>query len=151
MRWSGSVRRTYPPWPWWTAPWSCGDWPARATGPSSASSSLTRGLLPALEQFRKLAQERRLSLAAYVSLPRVTEVANAIRRCLCPNQLAHCRESCSNRRSDRVPLQQPPSVPGPGPVRGTAGAGPTLSPLPHQLLGALGNTTGSGSKYISTT
>ena len=30
-------------------------------------------------------------------------MANAIRRCLCPNQLAHCRESCSNRRSDRVP------------------------------------------------
>ena len=64
---------------------------------------IDEGLLPALEQFRKLAQERRLTLAAYVSLPRVTEVANAIRRCLCPNQLAHCRESCSNRRSDRVP------------------------------------------------
>ena len=30
-------------------------------------------------------------------------MANAIRRCLCPNELAHCRESCSNRRSDRVP------------------------------------------------
>ena len=54
---------------------------------------LDTGLLPALEQFRKLAKERRLTLAAYVSLPRVTEVANAIRRCLCPNQLAHCRES----------------------------------------------------------
>ena len=64
---------------------------------------LDTGLLPALEQFRQLAKERRLTLAAYVSLPRVTEVANAIRRCLCPNQLAHCRESCSNRRSDRVP------------------------------------------------
>ena len=35
--------------------------------------------------------------------PGVTEVANAIRRCLCPNELSHCRESCSNRRSDRVP------------------------------------------------
>ena len=64
---------------------------------------INEGLLPALEQFRQLARERRLTLAAYVSLPRVTEVANAIRRCLCPNQLAHCRESCSNRRSDRVP------------------------------------------------
>ena len=64
---------------------------------------IDEGLLPALEQFRKLAQERRVTLAAYVSLPRVTEVANAIRRCLCPNELAHCRESCSNRRSDRMP------------------------------------------------
>ena len=61
------------------------------------------GLLPALEGFRKLSRQRRVTLAAYVSLPRVTEVANAIRRCLCPNQLAHCRESCSNRRSERPP------------------------------------------------
>ena len=41
---------------------------------------IDEGLLPALEQFRQLAQERRVTLAAYVSLPRVTEVANAIRR-----------------------------------------------------------------------
>ncbi len=65
---------------------------------------LKTGLLPALEELRQLAQQgRRLALAAYVSLPRVTEVANAIRRCLCPNELAHCRESCSNRRSHRTP------------------------------------------------
>ncbi len=64
---------------------------------------INEGLLPVLEEFRQLARQRRVTLAAYVSLPRVTEVANAIRRCLCPNDLAHCRESCSNRRSERTP------------------------------------------------
>ena len=62
-------------------------------------------LLPALEGFRELAAERRVALAAYVSLPRSTEVANAIRRCLCTYELAHCRQSCSNRRSDREPCR----------------------------------------------
>jgi hypothetical protein len=55
--------------------------------------------LPALEQLRQLAQHRPLALAAYVSLPRTTEVANAIRCCLCPHDLQRCQESCSNRRS----------------------------------------------------
>ena len=64
---------------------------------------IKEGLLAALEGFRQLAQERPVTLAAYVSLPRSTEVANAIRRCLCTYEIAHCRESCSNRRSDREP------------------------------------------------
>ena len=64
---------------------------------------IKEGLLAALEGFRQLAQERPVTLAAYVSLPRSTEVANAIRRCLCTYDISHCRESCSNRRSDREP------------------------------------------------
>ena len=60
-------------------------------------------LLPVLEGFRLLAEERQVTLAAYVSLPRSTEVANALRRCLCTYPLSHCNESCSNRRSDREP------------------------------------------------
>ena len=60
-------------------------------------------LLPVLEEFRLLSEGRQLTLAAYVSLPRGSEVANAIRRCLCTYELAHCAESCSNRRSDREP------------------------------------------------
>lgn len=61
------------------------------------------GLLPALQGFRELAKERQVTLAAYVSLPRSAEVANAIRRCLCTYDLSHCRESCSNRRSRLEP------------------------------------------------
>ena len=60
-------------------------------------------LLPALDGFRHLSETRPVTLAAYVSLPRSTEVANAIRRCLCTYELAHCRESCSNRRSQLEP------------------------------------------------
>ena len=61
------------------------------------------GLLPALEGFRDLAQQRRATLAAYVSLPRTTEVVNAIRRCLCTYNLERCRMSCSNRRAELEP------------------------------------------------
>ncbi len=64
---------------------------------------IKEGLLEVLKGFRQLAQERPVTLAAYVSLPRSTEVANAIRRCLCTYEISHCRESCSNRRSDREP------------------------------------------------
>ena len=64
---------------------------------------IKEGLLPALDGFRQLAEERPVTLAAYVSLPRSAEVANAIRRCLCTYDMGHCRDSCSNRRSDREP------------------------------------------------
>lgn len=60
-------------------------------------------LLPALRRFQGLAGERSLTLAAYVSLPRSTEVVNAIRCCLCPHDLARCRGSCGNRRSEGAP------------------------------------------------
>ncbi len=56
-------------------------------------------LLPALEKLRVMAQTRPVTLAAYVSLPRSTEVVNALRRCICPHDLAQCRQSCGSRRS----------------------------------------------------
>ena len=59
--------------------------------------------LPALEKLRALAQRRPLTLAAYVSFPRSTEVVNAVRCCLCPHEVARCRMSCGNRRSDLSP------------------------------------------------
>ena len=62
-------------------------------------SIINEGLLPALEKLRVLAQKRPLALAAYVSLPRSTEVINAVRCCLCPHEVARCHRSCSNRRS----------------------------------------------------
>lgn len=64
---------------------------------------INEGLLPALKGFRQLAEHRPVTLAAYVSLPRSAEVANAIRRCLCTYDIGHCRQSCSNRRSDLEP------------------------------------------------
>ena len=61
------------------------------------------GLLPALGELQALAQHQPVTLAAYVSLPRSTEVVNAIRCCLCPHDLSRCRDSCGNRRSILAP------------------------------------------------
>ena len=62
--------------------------------------------LQALESLRAVAQRRPLTLAAYVSLPRSTEVVNAVRRCLCPHDAARCRRACGNRRSVLPPCNQ---------------------------------------------
>jgi len=59
--------------------------------------------LPALEKLRKLAEQRPVILAAYVSLPRTTEVANAIRCSLCPYDNQQCQEFCNNRRAAQAP------------------------------------------------
>jgi len=59
--------------------------------------------LPALEKLRKLAERRLIILAAYVSLPRTGEVANAIRCCLCPYGSQECQEFCNNRRAAQAP------------------------------------------------
>ena len=60
-------------------------------------------LLPALDRLREQSQLRPLSVAAYVSLPRSTEVVNAARAALCPFDRAHCRRSCGSRRSVSSP------------------------------------------------
>jgi len=67
---------------------------------------IEQGLLEALRGFRYLARERPVALAAYVSLPRSTEVVNAIRRCLCSHNLESCQKSCSNRRADLEPCSR---------------------------------------------
>ena len=59
--------------------------------------------LPVLERLRAVAQRQLFTLAAYVSLPRSTEVVNALRCCLCPYDVSQCRQSCSNRRSTCSP------------------------------------------------
>ena len=60
-------------------------------------------LLVALERFREPGLTRPVTLAAYVSLPRSTEVVNAVRSCLCPHPASVCSQSCSNRRSVQTP------------------------------------------------
>jgi hypothetical protein len=59
--------------------------------------------LPALERLRKMAERRSIVLAAYVSLPRTSEVANAVRCCLCPYGNQQCQEFCNNRRAAQPP------------------------------------------------
>ena len=63
----------------------------------------TLALLDGTLTLRRLAQQRPVVLAAYVSLPRTTEVSNAIRCCLCPYDAGRCSQSCNNRRSTLLP------------------------------------------------
>ncbi len=74
--------------------------------PEFVRDFIIKELLRALDGFNELAQEREVTLAAYVSLPRTTEVVNAIRRCLCSHGLERCRLSCSYRRSELEPCSR---------------------------------------------
>ena len=75
----------------------------RAYPPFVKEALVQDRLLVALSRMRDMAEQRPLALAAYVSLPRSTEVVNAARSCLCPFEVGRCRRSCSNRRSALSP------------------------------------------------
>ncbi len=55
---------------------------------------LDKGFIKHLDTMRKLAQERPLALASYISFPRSTDVVNALRLILCPHDLADCDKCC---------------------------------------------------------
>jgi len=75
----------------------------RAYPPFVREALVQDRLLVALDTLRGMAERRPLTLAAYVSLPRSTEVVNAARSCLCPFEVGRCRRACSNRRSALSP------------------------------------------------
>ena len=55
----------------------------------------------ALARLRKASRSRRpVALAAYTSRPQTTEVAGAVRACLCLSNPVECTRRCSARRSD---------------------------------------------------
>lgn len=64
---------------------------------------LQNGLFPALESLRILSETRAISLAAYVSLPRTTEVTNTMRASLCPHPVSLCQSKCNHNRSIQSP------------------------------------------------
>ena len=61
------------------------------------------GLLPALDRLHAIAQKRSLALAAYVSLPRSTEVVNALRVSVCPYEPVDCDRNCATVRPGERP------------------------------------------------
>ena len=91
-------------------------------------------LLPALEQLRVLSRSRPVALAAYVSLPRSTEVLNAVRICLCPHDLSRCRQSCGDRRSTVSPCDQANEFLDRDLFPNSAAAGLALPHLPDNLV-----------------
>ena len=80
-------------------------WPLSGRGfpPLVKEAIITLGLIPVLESLRGLAKQRTLSLAAYVSMPRSTEVVNTLRLYLCDTSSSECAAKCSNRRSPTSP------------------------------------------------
>jgi len=59
------------------------------------------GFLRVLDDMKKLNSERRLALASYISFPRGTDVVNALRVALCPQEPVDC-DRCSTRDCDVV-------------------------------------------------
>jgi len=56
---------------------------------------LDKGFLSYLEDIRKLNNDKRIALASYISLPRSTDVVNALRVAICPHEPADCDRYCS--------------------------------------------------------
>jgi hypothetical protein len=55
---------------------------------------LIKGMLKCLDNLKKLNQDRRLALASYISYPRSTDVLNALRVAVCPNDIPDCDKQC---------------------------------------------------------
>jgi len=70
-----------------------------------AEALLDKGFLIYLDQMRKLNKDKRLALASYISFPRGTDVVNALRVAICPNDPLdtdrHCKD-CEKRDCDMV-------------------------------------------------
>ena len=60
------------------------------------------GFVGVLDELRRIASERPVAIASYISLPRSMEVVNALRVGVCPYPVANCDLECGSvRREDR--------------------------------------------------
>jgi hypothetical protein len=57
---------------------------------------LDRGFIRCLDDIKKLNKDRTVAIASYISFPRSTDVINALRIALCPNDIADCEYHCNN-------------------------------------------------------
>ncbi|MBE0480741.1 MAG: DNA double-strand break repair nuclease NurA [Dehalococcoidia bacterium] len=55
---------------------------------------LDKGFLPALDRLRELSRQGGPALASYISLPRSTDIVNALRIAVCPHQKPDCDRNC---------------------------------------------------------
>lgn len=60
---------------------------------------LDKGFLGYLDDIRKLNDGRKLALASYISLPRSTDVVNALRVALCPHDPPDCDRYCPSSKA----------------------------------------------------
>jgi hypothetical protein len=64
---------------------------------------LDKGFIKHLDAMRKLAAERPLTLASYISFPRSTDVLNVLRLALCPHEAADCDKYCGETPTGKRP------------------------------------------------
>ncbi|HCG91044.1 MAG TPA: hypothetical protein DEZ08_04320 [Dehalococcoidia bacterium] len=64
---------------------------------------IEHGLLHHMDGIKKIADNFPLSLAAYISFPRTTEVINSIRASICEKSSDYCGEHCNSRRTNETP------------------------------------------------
>ena len=55
---------------------------------------LNKGFLTHLEDIRKLNNDKKIAIASYISFPRSTDVVNALRVAICPNEVPDCDRYC---------------------------------------------------------
>ncbi|MBI4200628.1 MAG: DNA double-strand break repair nuclease NurA [Chloroflexi bacterium] len=64
---------------------------------------IQEGLVPALDRLQSVARQRPLAVAGYTSLPRATEVVNALRLRVCPFSPVDCDRHCAGTRQGHRP------------------------------------------------
>jgi len=64
---------------------------------------LDKGFIKCLDDMLKLAKERPLALASYISFPRSTDVVNALRLAICPHDIADCDKYCGETNIGKRP------------------------------------------------
>jgi NurA domain len=64
---------------------------------------LDKGYIKHLDAMRKLAKERPLGLASYISFPRSTDVVNVLRLAMCPHEFADCDKYCGETPNGKRP------------------------------------------------
>ncbi|MCZ6788704.1 MAG: DNA double-strand break repair nuclease NurA [Chloroflexi bacterium] len=64
---------------------------------------IDQGLLPALDRLKAVASRQPLALAAYISLPGSTGVADALRLAVCPYDPVNCDQHCGRLQAGQRP------------------------------------------------
>ena len=59
-----------------------------------------------LDEIRRMADERTLAIASYISLPRSTEVVNALRVSACPYPVPNCDRECGTELREARPCEK---------------------------------------------
>lgn len=63
------------------------------------------GYVNVLDEIKRMASERTVAIASYISLPRSVEVVNALRVSVCPYPVPNCDRECGTKRREDRPCE----------------------------------------------